>query len=394
MNRVLIIVLFFSVIAIKNTIAQPTLRAVLDSIAVNNLQIKASSENRDAEIFLAKTGINPDDPTIDYGYFPGSNEQIGTKVTLNVMQSFYFPTVYSRKKTGANLSAEKSGEIHLIKSRQILFQASSDYIELVYLNKYSEELKKRVSDANNAKILAEKRLQAGDANQLELNKAIMESLHWTNDLRTNTTRIEEKWQLLIALNGGKAITFSDPEYPLWQLLPVDTLYSVAFRMDPLLKALGYDQQITANNVKLQNSLWIPQFKAGYGQETINEGIYRGVQAGISIPIWQNKNNVKSAELQKLSTESTFAAYLQQLKAAIGARYQVVTSLKISVDEYKKVVDSTNSRELLQKSLQTGNISILEYYRELSGWYETYNRYLTSERDYYSEMVYLMQFGMQ
>jgi hypothetical protein len=64
-----------------------------------------------------------------------------------------------------------------------------------------------------------------------------------------------------------------------------------------------------------------------------------------------------------------------------------------VDEYRKVIESMNSLELLEKSLQLGNISILEYYRELSAWYETYDRYSSSERDYYSEMVFLMQFNL-
>jgi outer membrane protein TolC len=387
-----VLILLLALLA-HTAFAQPSLKAVLDSITVNNLQIKASSQNRDAEIVLAKTGLTPTDPLVDYGYFPGDNPVIGNKTTLNVTQSFYFPTVYFRKKTGANLSAGKSGEIHHFKIRQILFQAASDYIELVYLNKYSDEIKKRVSDADNAKILAEKRLQTGDANQLEINKARMEALRWSNELRTNTTRIEEKWQLLTAMNGGKTIALPNPEYPLWQLLPVDTIYSMACRKDPLLKALAYDQKITANNVKLQNSLWIPQFKAGYGQETITEGTYRGVQAGISIPLWQNKNTVKSAQLQKLSTESSYAAYLQQLKSAIEARYKVIASLKVSVEEYRKVVESTNTQELLNKSLQSGNISILEYYRELSGWYETYDRYIISQRDFFAEMVYLMQFNL-
>jgi outer membrane protein TolC len=389
MIRTILIILL--AVSVQSTIAQTSLKAVLDSITVNNLQIKASLLNRDAEVVLANTGLTPNDPQIDYGYFPGDNSVIGTKSTLNVTQSFYFPTVYSRKKTGANLSAGKSGEIHLVKIRQVIFQAASNFIELVYLNKYADELKKRVADAENAKTLAEKRLQAGDANQLELNKARMEALRWTNELRMTNTRIEEKWKILASMNGGKTFSFLNPEYPLWQLLPVDTIYSMAYRKDPFVKALGFDKKITENNVKLQNSLWIPQFKAGYGQETILDGTYRGIQAGISIPIWQNKNNVKYARLQQQSIESSFTAYLQQLKSAIEARHQVVSSLKSTVDEYGKVVESMNSQELLKKSLQSGNISILDYYRELSGWYETYDRYLVSTRDYYSEMVFLAQF---
>ncbi len=388
-----LILILFAIVTSYTVVAQSTLKAVMDSIRINNLVIKASSQNRDAEVVMAKTGLTPVDPVVDYGYFPGDNPVIGTKTTLNVTQSFYFPTVYSKKKTGATLSAEKSGSIHLFKMRQVLFQAAAEYVALVYLTNFSDELKKRVKDAENASMLAGKRLQTGDANQLEINKARMEALRWTNELRTTISRIEEKRQVLTAMNGGKALDCSNPEYPLWQILPVDSIYAAACRKDPLLKALEYDQKITANNVKLQNYLWIPQFKAGYGQETITEGTYRGIHAGISIPVWQNKNNVKSAQLQNLSAESSYTAYLQQMKSAIESRCNVVLSMKTSMDEYKKVVESTNSRELLLKSLQTGNISLLEYYRELTGWYETFDRYLISQKDYYAEMMFLMQFEM-
>jgi len=108
-------------------------------------------------------------------------------------------------------------------------------------------------------------------------------------------------------------------------------------------------------------------------------------------LWQNKNTVKHAELLQRSTESRTIAYLQQLQLTIAAKYQVVVSLKSNLDEYRKIVESIQSKELLQKSLQAGNISVLEYYRELSSWYETYDRYLVSAKDYYLEMVYLMQY---
>jgi outer membrane protein TolC len=389
MIRIALILFFAFLFQIAN--AQVSMQSVLDSISVNNLQIKASSQNRDAEISSARTGLTPADPQIDYGYFPGSNSEIGTKTTLSISQSFYFPTFYARKKDGAVLSGEKSKELHRYTVRHILSDAASQYIELVYQDKYCSELKKRAADAEAVKIMFDKRVQKGDANQLELDKVQMEALRWSNELSNTEAHRTEKKQILTAMNAGKDFQLVNPEYPLEQLLPADTILAKAIHNDPILKAMGFDQQIAGNNVKLQKSLWLPQFKAGYGQETILNGSYRGVQAGITIPLWQNKNTVKQAQLQQQSTESNAISYLQQLQTTINAKYQVVSSLKKNLDEYRKVTESIHSKELLQKSLNAGNIPVLEYYRELSAWYEVYDRLLQLTRDYNLESLYLKQY---
>ena len=389
MIRITFIMLFVSIGQLANS--QVSLQIVLDSIAANNLQIKASSENRDAEVAFTLTGLTPVDPQVEYGYFPGSNTALGNKSTLNVSQSFYFPTVYSRKKTGAKLSAEKSAEFHLVNKRTILIEAAFQYLELVYLDKYADELKKRAADAENVKALFEKRLASGDVNQIEINKVRMEAMRWTSELSLNEARRTEKMQILAAMNGGRAFVLTNLDYPIGQMLPVESILSKAIENDPVLKAMGYEQQKADNNVKLQQSLWLPQFKAGYGQETILDGSYRGVQAGISIPLWQNKNTVKYAQSQQQATQSSAFAYRQQLKSNIAAKYQVAVSLKNNFDGYQKIAESIQSQDLLHKSLRSGNISVLEYYRELSSWYEMYDRYLVSAKDYYLEMIYLMQY---
>lgn len=390
MKRIIAIVFLIAVTATVVN-GQITLQHVLDSISVNNLQIKASLQNRDAEIINAHTGLTPDNPQVEYGYFPGNNDLIGNKSTLNVSQSFYFPTVYSHKKAGAKLQEGKSEEVHQVNKHEILIEAAIHYLELTYFDRYSAELKKRMDDSEEVKRLFEKRLLSGDANQIELNKVRMEASRWKNEYTLNLARKAEKIQILTAMNSGKPIAIETPAYPAWQLLPVDSILAQAVRNDPVLKTLNYNQQMAGNKVKLQQALWLPQFKAGYGQETILDGSYRGVQAGISIPLWQNKNAVKSARSQQRATEGMLEAYAQQLKSTISAKYQLVSSLHDNVEENKKVVESVQNQELLRKSMLSGNISVLEYYRELASWYEANDRFLVSAKDYYLEMVYLQQF---
>ncbi len=391
MKRIIAITFLIAVTAsVVN--AQITLQNVLDSISVNNLQIKASLKNRDAEIVNAHTGLTPDNPQVEYGYFPGNNDLIGNKSTLNVSQSFYFPTVYSFKKAGAKLQEGKSEEVHQVNKREVLVEAAFHYLELTYFDRFSAELKKRMDDSEEVKRLFEKRLLSGDANQIELNKVRMEASRWKNEYTLNLARKAEKVQILTAMNSGKPVAVENPAYPVWQPLPVDSILAQAVRNDPVLKALNFDQQMAGNKVKLQQALWLPQFKAGYGQETILDGSYRGVQAGISIPLWQNKNAVKSARSQQQATEGMLEAYAQQLKSTVSAKYQLVSSLRDNMEENKKLVESVQNQELLRKSMLSGNISVLEYYRELAYWYEANDRYLVSAKDYYLEMVYLQQFN--
>ena len=63
-----------------------------------------------------------------------------------------------------------------------------------------------------------------------------------------------------------------------------------------------------------------------------------------------------------------------------------------MEENKKIIESGQNQELLKKSMLSGNISVLDYYRELASWYDAYDRYLVSAKDYYLELVYLQQFN--
>lgn len=389
MKRILVIIICISVALITN--AQISMNTILENVTKNNLQIKASSENLAAASTLTRTGLNPDDPQVEFGYFPGNKSDIGTKSTLSISQSFYFPSFYMYSYQTAKLSADRLVQMHRLTIKQVQMEAATFYIELIYLDKYCKELNKRTFDAEKVKIAIEKKFQSGDANQLEMNKATIEFMRWSNELAVFQARKEEKIKQLIALNGGNSLSFENPEYPIWETPALDSIISIAMSNDPTTKALSFDQQLANTNLKMNQSMWFPKFKIGYGQETILDESYRGVQAGISIPLWQNKNVVKYSHLKQQSAESTLMSYNQQMQSAIQSKHQLIISLKMNFEAYKKMVDSNENQDLLLKSLNSGNISVLDYYRELSAWYEISDFYLKATKDYYSEMIFLEQF---
>jgi outer membrane protein, heavy metal efflux system len=389
MNRIYILLLLTTFMS--SIYAQTSLETLLDSINNNNLYIKASSVNRDADIVLSSTGSYPRDPQVEYGYFPGNSSEIGTKSTFSVSQSVDFPTVYTRQKAISRKSATRADFMHLAQTKKILQEATGQYIELVYLNNLINELKKRSSDADQVKILTEKSLLVGSGNQFETNKAFIEALRMNNELNISIARMKEKEQILVSMNNGKRIGLMNPFYPSWQLLALDSLINQSLQNDPELNTLLVEQQISEDNIKLQRSHWLPQFTIGYGEEVILDEAFRGVQGGVSIPLWQNKNMVKHARLEQLSIDSRISAYRQKLESSISGRYQLVKALKDNYEEYRKAVSSVNTKELLIKALNTGHISVIEYYREITAWYELHDQFLRAEKDYYMELCILLQF---
>jgi hypothetical protein len=88
-----------------------------------------------------------------------------------------------------------------------------------------------------------------------------------------------------------------------------------FAGTPSVKSLENEIDVRHMNKNIIVSEWLPKFKAGYYSEVVTGLRYQGIQTGISIPLWQNINSVKTADYQmKVAT-----AELDQMKSQETAR---------------------------------------------------------------------------
>ena len=109
--------------------------------------------------------------------------------------------------------------------------------------------------------------------------------------------------------------------------------------------------------------------------------YQGVTTGITIPLWQNKNQVKQAEAKVLAAEENVFDSKQQFYSQLQIQYNRTIALMANADQYRKTLETANNTDLLKKALDLGQISILDYILEIGLYYETVNRTLEAERDY-------------
>ncbi len=367
------------------TRAQNSIDQVLKSIETNNKSLQANTKMTDAQKLEAQTGKFLANPSVEWEQMWGNRNNPGSEYTLTVKQSLDFPTTYSNKNKLANLKANTIGFQSAAYRQQLLLNAKQTCIEIIYLRKQKSLLDERLANAETMFALYKKRFESGDANQLELNKIQLELLNAQNQSRLNKAALTAAEEQLRNFNGGNPITFDATDYPTGEeLINFDQLQAAFMEADPNLKSLTGDQEIANREVKLSRSLTLPKFDVGYKRNAAKDHVAsNGFMVGVSIPLFENKNTVKKAKAQAEFATASLEDNRLNLKTNLQQLYQQAEALQISRTDYAKVLEQQRNIELLNKALNAGQLSVIDYFTELTTIYDSHQSYLDVEKEYHS-----------
>ncbi|WP_320914133.1 TolC family protein [Butyricimonas paravirosa] len=377
------------------TRAQNSIDQVLKSIETNNKSLQTNTKMTDAQKLEAQTGKFLANPSVEWEQMWGNRNNPGSEYTLTVKQSLDFPTTYSNKNKLANLKANMIGFQSAAYRQQLLLNAKQTCIEIIYLRKQKSLLDERLANAETMFALYKKRFESGDANQLELNKIQLELLNAQNQSRLNKAALTAAEEQLRNLNGGNPITFDATDYPAGEeLINFDQLQAAFMEADPNLKSLTVDQEIANREVKLSRSLTLPKFDVGYKRNAASDHVAsNGFMVGVSIPLFENKNTVKKAKAQAEFATASLEDNRLNLKTNLQQLYQQAEALQISRADYAKVLEQQRNIELLNKALNAGQLSVIDYFTELSTIYDSHQSYLDVEKEYHSILAQLYQYKL-
>lgn len=364
----------------------------LDSIAKNNKEIKSSIQFWEAQKLDYRTGLNPPNPTVEYDYLVGSPTGAGNQTDFNVTQSFEFPTTYFKKRSLAS-ELSKQAEFQLkIQRQDVLLEAHLHLMEVIFLNKKQSELKKRLTNVESLNMDFEKRLEKGDGNILDVNKTKIQRIQIEAEEKKVESEKAILLQKLTEMNGGNPVTVTDTFYQVETItLGFDSLEKLIETTDPNLAYLIQQKEISKTQVGLTKALRLPKFETGYHSQAILGQTFRGVHLGISIPLWENRNTVNYQKANVLFSELKIEEHRTEHFFEVKQQYEEYFNLKKSLEAYNAVLSSINSRELLWKALQLGEISVIEYFMETSYYFTTYDAYLQLEKDYYQSIAKLNKY---
>lgn len=354
--------------------------------------LKSLRAQTDAVMMGNQTGNNPSNPEVEYIYQWGNTNQLGNKQEFHIRQSFDFPSAYRYRKQMRESLNEQAERQYLNAYNQVMLNAQQLIYRLICQNALEAEYQKRLLHAEQIAAAYGVKFDEGDANILERNKADINLLNARNAL----ARIQSDKQLLaeqlVQMNGGIAMVLTTDEWPLEQLPPnYDDWFTANEDIIPELASLQDGLDANRYNEKLNRALSLPKITGGYSAETDAVDKFRGFNVGVTIPLWENKNTVKQAQLKTLAIENQMADTRLQLYHGLKAVYLKAGNMQAVATDYRNALEVLNNTELLQTALDAGEISILEYMMELGIYYEAIENALNAELEYHLSVTRLKAF---
>ena len=390
-NLYLILLLFACPLPL---LAQSGIGDVLKSIEANNTTLRAGQQLNQSQKLEARTGKFLPNPSVELNQLWAGGEGGGNAYEFAAVQSFDFPTTYFNKNKLSKLKVAGADYQYAVTRQQVLLKAQQACQEIIYLRKQRALLEKRLQNADQLEQLYRERLALGAANQMEYNKIQLEKVNANNASRRNAAALRAQMELLQSLNGGLPIEFSDTEFPVLPALPAyEELESAYLAADPNLRNLGSESDAAQQEVKVNRALTLPKFDLGYRRNGGSDANMNGFRIGISIPLWENRNTVRQAKAQAEYAVLNLEDNTQTLKATLHDLYVQAQALQASRDEYAETIALQRTEDLLNRALSTGQISMVDYFVEISLLYDSIQNYLDVEKEYQNVMAQLLQYQL-
>ena len=359
---------------------------VLQSIEQNNKELQSQTQLLKAQKMENRTANNLPDPTVSYSSFYKNGAGPGHGTEFVASQGFDFPTQYITRNRQADLANEAIDKQQQAVRRDILLKAKTLCLDLILLNQEKALMDIRKQNADELDALYAKRLEAGDANILEVNKIKMERMNVQTEVAQNNAAHRSALQSLLAMNGNMPLEFADTQYPgVKPILDFMTLRDEVMASDLDLQALSFATQAAEKQVSVDKQNWLPKLEAGFRRNTDTGTSMNGFVVGGSIPLFSNRKKVQIAKAQAISAQLMQEDAKLQVENNLMALYNEMKQLKEAMDTYD-VPLMHRSLDLLKQALKEGQISLIEYFVEAESVYKNLLARMQLENQYQKVMA--------
>jgi len=298
----------------------------------------------------------------------GDPTELGNRTDFQITQSFDFPTAYSSRSKLSKINLQQAELEYNATRQEILLAAHQAWVDRVYLNNLKYLLNDRLTYAEKVFEGFERRLETGEANQLQVNQARMKVMALENEINTLQREYSENTAELLNLTAEGKINITD----------LDFLISVPIIFDSLLfhYNVGYLNQMYETEVEKKSkeidvvfNQKLPKLMAGYYSENVLDTKLRGIKAGITIPLWGNARAVNTAKANLVFAESDADRYWQLKQNELLQKYEQWIYLKERVTEMEELLAVSNNEILLRQAMEAGEISLTQYFYESDFYFQ-------------------------
>lgn len=361
--------IFSLLLAAAGTCVAGSIDEILKQIEKNNIDLQSLKHEQEAIVQDIKAENVLAGPSVEYSPFYQRGNHGTAESELIVSQEIEFPTKYLARNRQAKLQQTVNGYAYQNQRRETLLQAKLLCIDVICINQRLQMLQQRLQSNEALLTIFEKRMEAGDANILELNKVKLDYM----EVKSLMAEAENERTTLLGdleqLNGGNPVDISDTEFPeLKTDIDYSTFVQLAMQNDAAIQKAEAEVSATQHEVNSNRREWLPNLSVGYRRNTELRDNVNGFLVGFSFPILNTGNKVKAAKERQQSAELALQQNRLAVEAAYKGWYDELQSL-LRVMDHSDVAMMRETLELLSKALQHGEISALQYYTEANSIYE-------------------------
>lgn len=348
---------------------------VLKQIAQNNLTLRALQHDNEADVLDIKAENSLDGLSVEYSPFFRSGYSGVAESELVVSQEIQFPTKYADCNKQAKIQKTVGGKMYEKNRRDILLEAEQLCIDVIRLNKTLAMLDQRLKNSETLHQMYDKRMAAGDANILEVNKVKLDCM----EVQTMVSEAQNERMLLLQqlqqLNGGKPVTIDSEKFPEFQPIKDFESYKALYLASDADIQMAETMLKSADmNVKMQKRGWLPNISFGYRRNTEQKEVVNGLMVGVSFPLYSNSKRIKAARERRQSAELQVEQARKDAESQLQSGYQQLVGLQQVLD-HSDVKMMQESIDLFSKALHHGEINALDYYTEVNSIYEKLQRHI-------------------
>lgn len=344
------------------------------------LQVKQQKQMQGTSFNLANPDITLESPT-------------GEFMTVGVLQSFEFPSVYVKQGQLAKQQTFLADKGKSITEAEVKQQVKSVYLNLQFANQVLQQLKKQDSIYFSIADAANRQFTSGQIDFVAKTYAATQYGEVHNQFvqaQTDASIALNQLQLYTGIADSIAtVPFSKSSSPL--SIASITTDSATLVSTPLIQYFMQTQSVAKKSLQLEKHKALPGFSFGYMNQGLkNTEIPLRLRAGINIPIWfwqysaaikAAKTNLQITQQNTLAQQQNLSSKLQQSKSDAVKFY---TSLAYYEDIGLKQADDLITASV--RMFSVGQTDYIAYLRTISNAYNIHVKYLETLRAYNQSII--------
>ncbi|MGM9804376.1 MAG: TolC family protein [Muribaculaceae bacterium] len=367
---------------------------VLTQVKQNNKQLKALVAQIGADSLDLRSSNNLSNPEVEGAYLFGKGP-LGDKWEVGVSQGFDWPGVYSARGKANNHRLEALSWSYRSAQLTVLSEAYDICLEIIACNRSIAFEKRVLSNLTEMYEKSSKGLEQGEVSILDTNKLRIECLAARQRIDESEVLRDAAIKRLEGCNGNVPIGGIESlcEYPQQQLKELSYYLNQVRGVDPQLQELSASMMADKGDVDVAKMQGLPKFKLGYKYANELGDKFNGVTMGVSLPVFENRGKKNAAKARQIATELQYDNVAAAAESLVSENYGKASRLRSQISEYSKALGDGNNLVVLQKALQGGQITLLNYLQEVRYFTEAQAVLLDMEKELNATMLVLNRYQL-